>query len=42
MAIVVGSQLLYKLQLVPPVFVPSSLKIDPNQTVSMTMDLYTR
>jgi hypothetical protein len=39
--IVVGSLLLCKIQLVPLVHVPSFLKIDTNQTVSMITDLYT-
>jgi hypothetical protein len=39
-AISVSSLLLCKMQLVPLVLVPSSLKIDANQTVSMSMDLY--
>jgi hypothetical protein len=44
-AIVVSSLLLYKKQLVPLVplvLVPSFLKIDANQIVSMFMDLYRR
>jgi hypothetical protein len=39
-AIVVSSLLLCKIQLVPLVLVPSFLKIDTNQTVSMVIDLY--
>jgi hypothetical protein len=41
-AIIVGSLLLCKIQLVPLVLVPIFLKIDTNQTVSMIMDLYRR
>jgi hypothetical protein len=41
-AIFVGSLLLCKIQLVPLLFVPSFLKIDANQIVSMVTDLYRR
>jgi hypothetical protein len=39
-AIVVGSLLLCKIQLVPVVLLPSFLRIDVKQTVSMIMDLF--
>jgi hypothetical protein len=37
-----GYFLLCKMQLVPLVLVPSFLRIDTNQTVSMIMDFYRR
>jgi hypothetical protein len=41
-AIVVGSPLLCKIRLVTLVLVPSFLKIDANQIVSMILDFYRR